>query len=276
MKPYAVISDIHLHNGSAFATTLPTGVNSRLQQLLDEIERAWHTLVDAGGKDLVITGDLFHVRGKIAPSVLNPTLDLFARLIKDGAIIHIIPGNHDLEGRDSERVGSAVTSLEKLGAHVYSRTSGATLSGSSAVMAPWFDSTESLMGSIQAARGEYATHLLKDSVDLFIHAPVNGVIMGIPDHGLDAGELAKLGFRRVFSGHYHNYKAFPGDVYSVGALAHHTWNDVGSMAGFLLVTDQGVQHCPTMLPQFVSLPPGIDEKGAQQLVIGNYARAYIE
>jgi hypothetical protein len=66
------------------------GVNSHIPSqtdaitaysILDAIKEAADKLRKVGGKDLVITGDLFHTRGNVKPSVLNPTLDLFSDLI---------------------------------------------------------------------------------------------------------------------------------------------------------------------------------------------------
>src|SRR5471030_1191680 len=107
--PYGLISDSHNHPWSQFAETTSLGVNTRLQIILDETYRAAQTLKAVGGKTLIHAGDLFHVRGKIAPSVLNPTKDLYKRLVDEGFDIIILAGNHDLEGKESTRTGSAVT-----------------------------------------------------------------------------------------------------------------------------------------------------------------------
>ena len=49
-------------------------------------------------------------------------------------------------------------------------------------------------------------------------------------------DLAKLGFRRVFAGHYHHHCSFEdGKVWSIGATTHQTASDIGTKAGFLLV-----------------------------------------
>lgn len=84
MKPYGVISDCHVHEWSQFSTVLPTGVNSRLQEILDEIGLAAFDVSSNGGDTLYITGDLFHVRGSVSPKVLNPVKDLFTALTKPG------------------------------------------------------------------------------------------------------------------------------------------------------------------------------------------------
>src|SRR3569833_2574261 len=107
MKPYGVMSDTHNHGWSAFATVLPSGVNSRLQIILDETWRCAQEIKKAGGDTLYHGGDLFHVRGSIAPSVLNPTTDCYRAIIEDGIQVVIDAGNHDLEGKEAARVSSA-------------------------------------------------------------------------------------------------------------------------------------------------------------------------
>ncbi len=261
-KPYGVISDCHLHRWSSFASVDKDGINTRLAGLLSEIERAARTVKAAGGDTLFCAGDLFHVRGNVAPSVLNPTIDCFERVIKGlGVRVHMIPGNHDLEGKESNRLGAAVTALEGVGVTVSHEPSQV----GSVMMIPWVESVADLKMMLSSLKG-------KEGCDLIIHAPVNGVIMGIPDHGLEPAWLASLGFKRVFSGHYHNHKGFPGQVYSIGALAHHTWSDVGSMAGFLIVHESQVDFHQSALPRFVDIPPGTTVADVARLAPGNYLR----
>ena len=109
MKPYGLMADLHLHNWNAFASVGESGVNARLQLLLNEIRRCADEVKKAGGDTIVIAGDVFHVRGSIAPSVLNPTLDTLRHLISGGIRFVILAGNHDLEGKESNRIGSAIT-----------------------------------------------------------------------------------------------------------------------------------------------------------------------
>src|SRR3569833_3315235 len=121
MKPYGVMSDTHNHGWSAFATVLPSGVNSRLQIILDETWRCAQEIKKAGGDTLYHGGDLFHVRGSIAPSVLNPTTDCYRAIIEDGIQVVIDAGNHDLEGKEAARVSSAITALEGVGCKVVNK-----------------------------------------------------------------------------------------------------------------------------------------------------------
>jgi DNA repair exonuclease SbcCD nuclease subunit len=273
MKPYGIISDTHNHAWSAFATVNANGVNSRLQTILDETERCAQEVRAAGGKTIYHTGDLFHVRGSIAPSVLNPTKDLYKKLIMDGFEIVLLPGNHDLESKESTRLGSAVTSLEDIGCRViHTAMQGLRDAGDRVIMIPWIQDIAQLKREIETARDSESK---PGDVDLMIHAPIDGVIPGLPDHGLDAAWLGSIGFKRVFSGHYHHHKDFGNGVYSVGALSHHSWSDVNSKAGFLVVTDSNVRWFKSHAPAFVEIDASTDPADIPLIVDGNYARAKI-
>lgn len=270
MKPYGLIADIHLHNWQAFSTTLEDGLNSRLHALHKEICRCAEEVGKAGGNRIYIAGDVFHVRGSIAPTVLNPTLDVFKRLIDGGWEVVILPGNHDLEGKHSTRLGSAVTALEGVGCKVCSETSVLESEGQIPVICvPWHEKTADLKTELESLSSGYVGH------DVLIHAPIDGTLAGIPAHGLSPEYLSGLQFERVFAGHYHHHKDFGEGVYSIGALSHHTWSDVGSKAGFLIVSETEVKWFKAHTPEFVDLSVANDETEAEILAEGNFVRARI-
>jgi hypothetical protein len=274
-KPYAIVSDTHNHNWSAFATILPTGVNSRLQATLDEFGRVSKELYDAGGINVYHAGDLFHVRGSVAPSVYNPTRDLMHSIHSTRGTNWIIdPGNHDLEGKHADRLGSAVAMIRDAGIEVVCKSSHYEHGdGTSVLVVPWFEKVDHLRTELEEwAKGGCDAKV----TDCIIHAPVNGVIMGIPDHGLDVSYLASLGFKRVFAGHYHNHKDFGNGVYSIGALTHLTWSDVDSKAGFLLVYDDRVEWRCTRAPQFIEIDSSTDPKSLPLICDGNFVRVKLK
>lgn len=274
MIPYGIISDTHNHNWSAFATTLASGINSRLDIILNETTRAARAVLDAGGRTLVHAGDLFHVRGNLAPSVLNPTLDCYRDILKMGVDVVIDAGNHDLEGKEAEEIGSAVTALKNLGCTIINKAQvvyrGA---GSDMMIVPWVQQIGTLKTLLT---GMVATHAADvPNMDLILHAPIDGTLKGLPDHGLDAAFLASLGFRSVYAGHYHHHKDHGNGVYSIGALTHQTWGDIGSKAGFLIVSDAGTKWHSTRAPQFVEIDGSTDPDEIPLIVDGNYARITI-
>lgn len=273
-EPILLISDTHLHDWTAFSRTLPTGVNSRLQEILNAQQEAVRKLKAADGERVYNAGDTFHVRGKVTPSVLNPATDLYAQMVNGGIGVYVIPGNHDLEGRDSHRVSNAVTALESVGvivAHEPKHT--APTDNWHVVMFPWYADVNDLLVAMAKERKLYAP---EDLVDAIIHAPIDKVLPHLPDHGLSADSLADLGYNRVFSGHYHHHKDMGRGVYSIGALTHQTFGDIGSKAGYLLVYPDRVEHFESSAPKFVEVTGEETPAELAEKVKGNYVRCRLE
>lgn len=270
-KPFAVISDQHFHEWSAFATVNASGVNSRLQIQLTELRRCADTLRAAGGDTIYNAGDTFHVRNSLMPSVLNPVMDLHRELISEGFKVIVLAGNHDLASKTSNRLSSAVTSLESIGCRVVNTTERI----GDVVMVPWVAEVAILKLELDAIAATMTADELK-LTNLIIHAPVDGVIVGLPDHGLSGAYLKGLGFRRVFSGHYHSHKEVCDGVWSVGASCHQTWGDIGSKAGFLIVKEgEPVRWFKSHAPEFVEITAETPIDEVEMLVDGNFVRAKI-
>lgn len=259
----AIVSDVHLHNWSPFSTINDLGVNTRLKNTLNALSEV--ALELSKGDTMYIAGDLFHVRGHITPSVQNPTIDLFRKLANE-IKIRIIPGNHDLESKDTSKLTNAVQALKEVGCEICNEPT--YYEDDKFFMIPWIDSLDDLKKEIQKA-AESVPEVSETS--LIIHAPLNEVI-SIPDNGLSAEELEAYGFKRVFCGHYHNHKGFNDKVYSVGALTHQTWSDVNSLAGYILIDGEKLTHCQTEAPKFVDFDDNWEEKDIASHVAGNYVR----
>lgn len=270
-KPYLLWSDSHFHNWSAFASETEEGLNSRLKIQLDEARRAYTLLKNEGGNTAIHAGDLFHVRGNLKPSVLNAVNDFFRDMADEGFESAVLSGNHDLESNESQALTSAVSAIKRIGVEPVNYV--ATFPDTKVIMIPWHSTVDKLMETIEGVRKSVPDH---EKFDLIIHAPVNDVIINIPNTGLSPELLAAQGFKRVFAGHYHNHKSFcDGKVYSIGALCHQTWGDVGSQAGFMLVWPDKVKFIASSAPQFVRLPVGAED---EDLFVcdGNYVRADVE
>lgn len=268
--PYLLISDTHYHAWQQFATVDAAGVNSRLSLALEETRRAVNVAKEEGAKRLIHAGDMFHVRGQLTPTVLNATLATYYHIQNHrGLYLNIIAGNHDLEGKIGTMMGNASTPISQFGliaADVHMRDDGVVLIPWRADLSQLKKELESLTKSPDAS-----------GTDVIIHAPVNNVIPGIPDSGLDPAYLASLGFKRIFCGHYHNHKELvPGKVWSIGALTHQTWSDVGSKAGFMIVYEDRVQWHASHAPSFVDIDASVPEEEVPLVVDGNYVRAKLK
>ncbi|MER9176261.1 metallophosphoesterase [Mesorhizobium sp. M0955] len=276
---YGVVSDLHTHKWSLFSTVDPDGVNSRLRIILDELLRAAEEIQSIGGKTMVIAGDIFHVRGSIDPEVLNPLQAVIRKILDMGITILAIPGNHDLAGKETTELGSAIQTLAETfssegSIRVFNMPTllmGA-VGDTSLAFVPWQTSNEALLHQAGKLAADARKEGVLERTDLIIHAGIDGVLAGMPDHGLTAERLADLGFRNVFAGHYHNYKNLDHGVFSIGATTHQTWSDVDAKAGYLLVDDAGgVTYRASHAPSFVDVS-GMDEDDMIEAADGNYVR----
>lgn len=270
-----IVSDLHAHNWSAFSSIDGDGVNTRLATILYELDRAVDIATDKYDDvdNMFVCGDIFHTRGKIAPSVLNPTRQAFKNIC---SVLNVfaIPGNHDLEGKHANTLSNAMQALEDVGVEVITedyKSIDVGVTDHPMIMVPWHDSQESLRKRLIDLGRAYK------KADLIIHAPVNEVIKGIPNTGLCPEWLSTLGFRNVFAGHYHDYKKVGEGVYSVGALTHQTWNDVNTRAGFIIYDHETglIEHLETGAPKFVTLEED-DFEDFDDRIMGHYVRIKTE
>lgn len=273
---YAVLSDIHAHSFTLFGKTNSQGVNTRLDLILGEMLRAADALVAAGGDRMVIAGDLFHTRGSIDPEVLNPVRQAIEQILAMGIDIDAIPGNHDLKSAETQELSSSIQNLAQISlaggqfrVHNTVTVDGTDHSGMAFI--PWRNTKEQLLADLRDLATKYAKDLAK--LDVFIHAGIDGVLSGMPAHGLTHTDLGAFGFRRVFAGHYHNHKDFGNGVVSIGATTHQNWGDIGTMAGFLLVDEKtgAITFNRSQAPHFIDVS-GMSEEDMQYAVPGNYAR----
>lgn len=266
-----IFSDLHMHGWSQFSSTnAATGLNSRLEIIIAELERGADEIIRSGGKDMILAGDLFHVRGSIDPEVFNPVHQAFKRIVAKGIKIWAIPGNHDLKGKETTEIGNAIQTLGEIDGFTVITKTG-VISGLNMAFVPWVSTPGELRNEVSKLQKDLCGDV--PNVDLVIHAGLNDVLMGMPDHGLDASEVASWGFRRVLAGHYHNHKVMEGGkVISIGASTHQTWSDVGTRAGFVLFDDTTINWRASQAPSFVQIDENTDDDEIPLFVDGNYVR----
>lgn len=272
---FAVLADIHAYGSTVYSGTGVDGINIRLQLILDEMLRSAKTLLDEGGKTMFIAGDIFHTRGSIDPEVLNPLRGTVEEILNTGIDIHAIPGNHDLKSKDSRALSSQIENLAQISIaggmfRCYNEVTSFQIDGQWFGFVPWRASIKDFLEDM----GDLSAHPAHADMHVFIHAGIDGVLSGMPAHGLTDADLAAFGFKRVYAGHYHNHVIFPGNkVVSIGATTHHNWGDVSTRAGFLIVdTDADtVTFHDTQAPKFADLT-GLDELEMELECRGNYVR----
>jgi DNA repair exonuclease SbcCD nuclease subunit len=276
LHPLVVMADLHCHKWNAFSSEDANGINSRLKEILHEIRRAAEHCNAIGGYKVFFAGDIFHVRGSIPPSVVNALEECLEQCVREFDVEFIVmPGNHDLEMNDSLTMGSAVRTLNSINGVTVVNVAK-TFQEEKVLMLPWRDSlTELRIDIVNYVNGlEAASAKLKEWT-LMIHAPLNGVIKGIPDNGFSGAELDSAGFGQVLVGHYHNHRNIPGTrVWSIGAPTHQTWSDVDTVTGFIaLDKDRVVSHVKSSAPRFVYFDADWSDSEALEYCAGNYVKA---
>lgn len=272
----AIISDTHLHNWTQFAHVTNDGINSRLKVILRQMEWVAQVAKNTFGcSALIHCGDLFHVKNGIPTSVLIPTratidkMRSFFPYIEDNRLDNnmiFLAGNHDLEFADGRQSGASTNLFAPMTTH-----DAKTFASFSNVFTflPWQQNVD--------VWKETFLKICKSRSDgfsqchyVFTHAPLDGAVAGVPEFGINQAWLDQIGFKgKIFAGHYHNHKAVSPQLISVGALCHHTWNDVGSKAGFIVLDtkENDWQFFESKTPQFVDLDLTPEAK-----ITGNYVR----
>lgn len=247
-------SDWHFHNYKAHST-IKDGMNSRLI----DIRETWIEAVCIGIREkckvMTISGDLFHVRGALRPSVINLVQSLVEYAVSSGMLVVIIPGNHDME--DYKGGDTAVDFLAKMpGVIVLDGGKAVEIDGVRFAGIPYQHNVQDFIDGAEFLM----THerpdimLMHQGIDTFKYSP------SIPDTGLTAGKVAEI-FKGVpvFCGHYHNATfahGAHGRVFQIGAPLQYTFNDEGQRRG-AWVYDTETQamkfHEISKAPKFVTV-----------------------
>jgi DNA repair exonuclease SbcCD nuclease subunit len=273
MAKVLIWSDLHAHPHKFGATVSASGQNSRLADCIDIVR---HINVISFTKQCslrLFCGDMFHVRGKIAPSVLNPVYRLISEshTISNGMLDVMIPGNHDDEARSDGETSIDVFSeipgvdiFKEYGfdvEHIHENpgTSSSTMISIGIGWVAYHPDVEVMRARIKRVSEIRADRLrtFGDMGCIFImHHGVDKIIPGIPDAGLTVSDLP-VEFDWIFCGDYHHHREIiPGKAWFVGAPLQHNFGDTGENRGYLILdldTGKVEQHVINSTPEFVTL-----------------------
>jgi DNA repair exonuclease SbcCD nuclease subunit len=254
-----IFSDLHGHPFKAYATLLPNGRNSRLNDAVEIVKQVRHVATQVGAELVVFGGDLFHVRKNIPVAAFNPLYGELSQLPVSSQIdVLMIHGNHDQADRVGEEysiyaMGAFATVVDKPGwVHVRTR-SGEDLN----VMAipytediPSFkqmtSSTPPVAGAVTLMIGHFGVQGAEVGADFVYTNPYDAAISDLSVENYDA----------IFLGHYHKHQQIAPNAWYIGAPLHHNWGDRHDPGRGCLVYDTETntfERVALSAPEFVEI-----------------------
>lgn len=241
-------ADIHLHNFTQFATRLPSGRNSRLQDQLNIFKQLKDVVESRGVTHLFVLGDVFHSRTKIDVDVFSGGFLAMQNLASTGVQIYILVGNHDQFARVS-----GVHSLEpfKMFATVVDKPMVRLLQNgdkAKVVMFPYTVDTETLVKQLDAI----------ESADLVLmHQAVREGRVG-PYGATGHGEISLKDMpldrvRYVLAGDFHARQFdSSGKFHYIGSPLQLNFGESGEEKAFSLIDTNTweIETIPTKAPRF--------------------------
>lgn len=222
-----VIGDLHGHSHKAHSRIID-GVNSRLLELVSAFEQALDIGKLNGCSEMYVTGDVFHVKGNIKPSVMNIITKLFAKAISEYDMdVVITAGNHDYETFDG-----AVTAIDALdyihnlkrGVMVCSKPAKLIVGDKKIVCIPYIHNNEDFKAIYRKLVKKYVPDVVLMHQGIDDYAPRKD----IPETSITVDFLTKGFDGWVFSGHYHHPYKFDGcKVVNVGSPRQSKFGDTG-------------------------------------------------
>lgn len=268
MNPYLVISDLHAHNYKDHSTILPDGRNSRLVDILRCLGQALELAKARGCRFVLVTGDIFHTRGAVRPSVVLDVRKALMKFIEAGMSVFVIPGNHDLENyrhgaSSTDMIGNYSDGWNELFVAPAGEATLREFAGHGIMLVPYIHDIDEFKKEFESGVKKWKPSIvaMHQGIDDFAGE-------GYGETTITAKYLEAHTAAHVFSGHYHTPGRYH-NVVSVGAPLHHTFGDEGDKRGCWTVSEEGViEFHQLRFPKFVTIRDGDDPVCG----VGNIAR----
>lgn len=230
-----LFSDLHAHPFKSYSEVLSTGVNSRLQDAIDALDRIATTVAEQKIPLVIFGGDLFHVKPNINIQTFNLIWDAFSRIVATGTQLVLLVGNHDQLTQDGEMhsahaFASIATVIDEPD-YLCKRVGDELVHF---FFIPHNYDADVLRAQLKMTFEELGAPIEPHA--LIGHFGITGMEVGAnfilnDENLLTLGELQPDKWTRVFLGHYHKVQSV-GNVQYLGALLQHNWGDVGQKRGF--------------------------------------------
>lgn len=243
---YLFTADVHCHAWTQFATRLPNGRNSRLEDCLSVFRQAAEICQAEKIDRFFILGDLFHSRTKIDVDVYYATWIAVSELAKVVPIT-ILRGNHDCATKHDE--SNSIEQFKSICEVVDVPIGRDEPDGTSYYAIPWTDDPWKLRQLIQPVRmRQYDLLLLHQGIQEAAVGPY-----GMTGHGsISVSDLPLDNVNYVFAGDYHKRQFFgPGSrVHYIGSPCQLNFGEAGEEKAMTLWDNGVIRSIPTDAPRF--------------------------
>lgn len=272
---FLIFSDPHCHTFRPESETLPSGLNSRLQDSLNILEQIY-ILCRRHEVDCVLCGgDLFHARAVINVSTFNLVYEAIAKIKTTVSNFVLLVGNHD----QANKLGTVhATQTFQAIVTVVDSPSWVEIDPETHVFCvPFSESRETIVTSISEGlkNPPSGTKILLGHFGVSGAEPGSNFVMITPDLP-NLPDLKYNTFKQVFLGHYHKPQELLPNVRYVGATHQHNWGDIGQKRGaWLWDSNKDVYETPTL--QELNAPKYMKIKAYDPIVEkGNFLRVLFD
>lgn len=259
MAKVVLFSDLHAHPFKPYATILPNGMNSRLENAVSCIAQIVQYCKQEKVDLVLFGGDLFHVRRNISVPAFNAVYEAMSGFAEAGIPVVLIHGNHDQadkHGNDHSihALRTFLTVVDEPG--WVTITGGESKTRYDVLAVPYTENVDQLkevLGTRGPDNPENPTILLG-------HLGVQGARVGADfvysnphDPVVDTFDGGR--FDIGFLGHFHEHQQLNDRLWYIGAALHHNWGDKNTQRGFLVLETDTLtfEQVPLSAPRFVEL-----------------------
>lgn len=230
-----ITSDLHLRSIDKYGKLLPSGINSRLQDRLDNIKKSVDYALDQEVDFWICLGDVFD---KINPAefLRDKFIGLMGPLIKTGIPIIILIGNHDTDYKVHSFMTESklLDTLNSEALNIISESTLMKLKGVECLFLP-FDTDEAITEELLKYKNKI----------VFGHMGINGAMVSGTEYILSIGIKQTLfqPHRFAFLGHYHKGQVAKKWMY-IGSIAKVDFGERNDKKGFIYLeaSDTSIRH----------------------------------
>lgn len=245
---FMFISDIQTHAWKNYPETDANGINLRLLDTTNELNRLCKLAVKNGVECVFILGDIFEARNAIDVTVLNQVYNAF-KTFKDHDIrVVLLVGNHDRTSVGNEHALEVFKSF----CDVVDIPTTFPFNGGDVVAVPFHPNPRAIARAIKDT-------VTDETKILLLHCAVKSLVMQNGKFWGDGISLEDIPKHVVcLLGHYHKYAELrTGRVYYLGSMLQVDRSDAGTTKYFAVydstVKDRPLRFFPTKGPKFVAI-----------------------